>query len=112
MHVAVAMHNVHLFQTNRMVEMPPKYRSVQILENVYCIDRLRMLAMDMVDNDRDIVDKSDQDPSAVWQLHDVSLLALDDKQIMAEILEVVAVDDRPLISVAVLHLPMQLLDYH
>lgn len=112
MHVVEAMHNVHWIQTSRVLEMQPKYRSVEIPENVNCKDRLHMVAMDMVDNDSDIVDKNDQDPLAVWHIHDVSLLALDDKQIMVEILELVAVDDRLLISVMGLHLPMMLLDYH
>lgn len=112
MHVVEAMHNVHLIQTNRMLKVQPKYRSERIPENVNYKDRLHMVAMDMVDNVIDIVDKNDQDPLAVWQIHDASLLALDDKQIMVEILELFAVDDRSLISVMGLHLPMMLLDYH
>lgn len=66
MDVVDAMHNLHLIQTNRMLAVEPKYRLVQIPENVNHKDRLHMVAMDMVDNDSDIVGKNDQDSLAVW----------------------------------------------
>lgn len=84
-----------------MVEIQPKYRSQQTPENVKHTDRLHMVAMDMVDTDSDIVDNNDLDPLVVSQLHHISLLALDDKQIMAEICELVAVDGHSLILVMV-----------